>query len=107
MDIKGLFVWTHGSVIRVIQLIVPFNHLDHGSLDPGEQQDSCNYSDHLDHLSRFLFVSSLDQFCLYFPKSNVYGIPSKHKCQKLETYISKPTYQWLVWMTALISHSMA
>ena len=44
MDIKGLFVWTLGSVIRVIQLIwtlekiicfVPFNQLDHESLDPG------------------------------------------------------------------------
>ena len=44
MGIKGLFVWTLGSVIRVIQLIwtlekticfVPVSHLDHDSLDSG------------------------------------------------------------------------
>ena len=42
MDIKGLFVWTLGLVIRVIQLIrtlekticfVPFNYLDHDLLN--------------------------------------------------------------------------
>ena len=41
MDIKGLFVWKIGSVIRAIQLIstlkticvVPFNNLDHEPLD--------------------------------------------------------------------------
>ena len=43
-DIKGLFVWTLGSLIRVIHLVwklkkticfVTFNHLDHDPLDPG------------------------------------------------------------------------
>ena len=36
-------------------------------------------------ITHFLFISCLDQFCLYFPKSNVNGIARKRKWQKFET----------------------
>ena len=58
-------------------------------------------------ITRFLFISCLDQFCLYFPKSSNNGIARKHKWQKSETYIRNQTYKRLVWTVALISYSMA
>ena len=58
-------------------------------------------------ITRFLFISCLDQFCLYFPKSSNNGIGRKHKWQKSETYIRNQTYKRLVWTVALISYSMA
>ena len=55
----------------------------------------------------FLFISCLDQFCLYFPKSSKIGIARKHKWQKSETYIRYQTYKRLVWMTIPMSYSLA
>ena len=58
-------------------------------------------------ITHFLFISCLDQFCLYFPKSNVNGITRKHKWQKFEIYIRNQTYKRLVWIAAPISYSMS
>ena len=55
----------------------------------------------------FLFISFLDQFCLYFPKSSVNGIACKHKWQKFETFLCNQTHKWFVWMAAPIIYTMA
>ena len=58
-------------------------------------------------ITSFLFISCLNQFCLYFPISSNNGIARKHKWEKSETYIRNKTYKRLVWMAAPISYSMA
>ena len=51
-----------------------------------------------------LFISCLDQFCLYLPKSGVNGIARKHKWQKSETYMHNRTYKRLVRMAVSINY---
>ena len=58
-------------------------------------------------ITRFLFVSYLNQFYLCFPKSSVHKAARNHKWQKADTYIHNQTYKQLVRMDAPISYSMA
>ena len=62
MDIKGLFVWTLGSVIRVIQLISTLKKLFLSYLSITwimihSIQGNNNYSNHLDHSFFIYFLS--------------------------------------------------
>ena len=47
-------------------------------------------------ITRFLYISCLKQFYLYFPKSSVNGIVRKHKWQKSETYLRNQKYKQLL-----------
>ena len=111
----GLFVWTLGSVIRVIRLIwtlkktfvlylsvtwIMVTHWIHGN-------SRILTITRITWITLFLFIPCLDQFCLYFPKSSVNGIPHKYKWQKSKTYVRNQTYKRLVWMAALIGYSVA
>ena len=59
-------------------------------------------------ITRFLFISYLDQFCLDTSQNPVpMGLRAKHKWQKSETYIRNQTYKPFVWMPAPISYSIA
>ena len=114
MDIKGLFVWTLGSVIRVIQLIstlkklfVLYLSITWIMTDWIHGNNRILTVTQITWISLFLFISCLDQFCLYFLKSSVNGIARKHKWQKSKTYMRNQTYKRLVWMAAPISYSMA
>ena len=113
MAIKGLFIWTLGSVIRGIQLIStlkkPFvAYLSITRIMTHWIQGNSRILNitRITWITRFLFISCLDQFCLYFPKASNNGIKWKHKWQKSETYIRNQTYKRLVWMAAQISYSM-
>ena len=116
MNIKGLFVWTLGSVIRVIQLIwtwrlkkpfVSYLLITWIMAYWIQGNNRIPKITRITWITRFLFISCFDQFCIYIPKSNVNGIPRIHKWQKSETYIHNQTYKRLVQMAALISYSMA
>ena len=114
MDTKGLFVWTLGSVIRMIKLISTLKKLFVSYLSITcimthwiQDNNSILAITRIAWITRFLFISCLDQFCLHFPKSSVNGVARKHKWQKSETYILNRTYKRLVWMAAQISYSMA
>ena len=111
---KGLFVWTLGSVIRVIQLIstlkklfVLYLSITWIMTDWIHGNNRILTVTQITWISLFLFISCLDQFCLYFLKSSVNGIARKHKWQKSKTYMRNQTYKRLVWMAAPISYSMA
>ena len=85
---------------------VPFSHLNHGDLlDHGNSRILT--ITRITWITLFLFIPCLDQFCLYFPKSSVNGIPRKYKWQKSRTYVRNQTYKRLVWMAALIGYSVA
>ena len=112
-DIKGLFVWAVGYVIRVIQLISTLKKLIVSYLSIiwiMTNWIQCKHrilkTTRITWITRFLFIFFLDQFRLYFPKSIVNGIERKHKWQKSETYIRNQTCKRLVWMAAPISYSM-
>ena len=114
MDVKGLFVWALESVIRVIQLISTLTKLFLSYLSITwimthwiQSNNRILTITRITWITRVLFISCLDQFCLYFPKSSNNGIARKHKWQKSETYIRNQTYKRLVWTVALISYSMA
>ena len=51
-------------------------------------------------ITRFPFISCLDQFCLYFPKSSVNEIPTQTQVRKSETYnyVIKSTSGLCEWM---------
>ena len=49
-------------------------------------------------ITRFLFISRLNQFYLYFPKSSNNGIARKHKWQKSDTYVIKRTGGLCEWL---------
>ena len=113
MDIKGLFVWVLGSVIRVIQLISTLKKLFLSYPSITWIMTHCIWGNNkiltvtrITWITRFLFISCLDQFCLYFPKSSVNGIGRKHKWQKSETYIPNQKFKRLVRMAAPVSYSM-
>ena len=114
MNSTCLFVWTLGSVIPVIQLISTLKKrfVSHFSITWVmthwiQGNNRILTITRITWITRFLFVSCLDQFCLYFPKSSNNGIARKRKWQKSETYICNQTYKPLVWMAAPISYSMA
>ena len=114
MDINGQFVWTLGSVIREIQLIstlkklfVLYLSVTWMTTHSIQGNNRIHTITRITWITRFLFISCLDQFCLYFPKSIVNGIARKHRWQKSWTYIRNQTYKRLVWMAAPISYSMA
>ena len=115
MDIKSLFVWALGSVIRVIRLISTLkkNYLLRtfqplGSWPLGSRVIT-GFFQLLGSLGSmfFLYISCLNHFCPYFQKSSVNGIVHKGKWQKSETYIRNQTYKRFVWMAAPISYLMA
>ena len=85
MDIKGLFVWILGSVIRVIQLISTLKKLFVSYF-------SITWI--MTHWTQGNIISCLHQFYIYFPKLSNYGIARKHKWQKSEIYIRNKT--WMV-----------
>ena len=71
MDMKGLFVWTLGSVIQVIQLISTLNKLFVSHLSITwimtywiQGNNRILTITWITCISRFLFISCLDQFCL-------------------------------------------
>ena len=82
-SIKGLFVWTLGSVIRMIQLISALKELFFSCFSitwiVTHWIQGKNRILTITWITRFLFISCLDQFCLYFPKSSNNGIERKHK----------------------------
>ena len=91
---KRLFNWAFGSVIRVIQLISTQEKLFVSYISSTwimtywiQGNNKILTITWITWITRFLFISCLDQFCLYLPKSGVNGIARKHKCQKSETYI--------------------
>ena len=103
MDIKGLFVWTLGSVIRVIQLISTLKKLFVSYLPVTwimthwiQGNNRILTITRITWITRFLYISCLKQFYLYFPKSSVNGIVRKHKWQKSETYIRNQKYKQLL-----------
>ena len=78
MDVKGLFVWALESVIRVIQLISTPTKLFLSYLSITwimthwiQSNNRILTITRITWITRFLFISCLDQFCLYFPKSSV------------------------------------
>ena len=112
-NIKCLFVWRLESVIRVVQLISTPQKLFVSHLSITwimthwiQGNNTILTITWITWITRFLFISCLDQFCLYFPKSSVNGIARKHKREKSETYIRNQMYKRLVWMAAPISYSM-
>ena len=113
MDIKGLFVWALGSVIRVIQLISTLKKLFLSYPSITWIMTHCIRGNNkiltvtrITWITRFLFISCLDQFCLYFLKSSVNGIGRKHKWQKSETYIPNQKFKRLVRIAAPVSYSI-
>ena len=93
-------IWT----LKKPFFFVPFNHLDHETIG---SRVITGFLQLLGSLGSLVSISYFDQFRLYFPKSNVNGILCKHKWKKPKTYIRNQTYKWLVWMTPLISYTMA
>ena len=92
MDIKGLFVWTSGSVIRVIQLISTLTklfvlclsiswimiHWLHGN-------NRILTITRITWITRCLFMSCLGQFCLYFPKSGLKPLGNNEKPKSIRS----------------------
>ena len=114
IDIKGLFVWSLESVILVIQLISTLKKLFVSYLSITwittnwiQGNNRILTITQIIWITCFLFISCLNQFCLYFPKSSVNDIARKHKWQKSKTYICNQIYKQLEWMAAPISYSMA
>ena len=106
MDIKGLFVWTLGSVIRVIQLISTLKKLFVSYLSITwimihwvQGNNRILTITRITSITRFPFISCLDQFCLYFPKSSVKGILRKHKWKNPKSiYVIKRTSGLCEWL---------
>ena len=115
MDIKGLFGWTLGSVIRVIQLIGTPKKLFVSYLSITWIMMTHRIHDNnriftitqITWIILFLLIPCLDQFSLYFPKSSVNAIPRKYKWQKCKAYVRNQTYKRLGWIAALIDYSVA
>ena len=108
------FFWILESVIRVIQLVsapkklfVSYLSITWVTTHWIQGNNRILTITRIAWITRFPFISCLDQFCLYFPKSSVKGILRKHKWKKSEIYIRNQTYKRLVWMAAPISYSMA
>ena len=85
-----LFVWTLGSVIRVIQLILTLKKLFVSYLSITwimthwvQGNNRILSITRNTWITSFLFISCLDQFCLYFPKSSNNGIARKHGWKKI------------------------
>ena len=113
MDINDLFFWILESVIRVIQLVsapkklfVSYLSITWVTTHWIQGNNRILTITRIAWVTRFPFISCLDQFCLYFPKSSVKGILRK-QVKKSEIYIRNQTYKRLVWMAAPISFSMA
>ena len=103
MDIKGLFVWTLGSVIRVIQLMSTLKKLFVSYLSITwimthwmRGNSRIPTITRITWISRFLFISCHDQFCLYLPKSSVSGIWCKQKWQKFVIKRTGGLCEWLL-----------
>ena len=103
-DIKCLFVWTLGSVIWVIQLILTLKKLFVSYLSITwimthwvQGNNRILSITRNTWITSFLFISCLNQFCLYFPKSSNNGIARKHGWKKSKTYIRNQTCKRLVW----------
>ena len=103
MDIKGLFVWTLESVIRVIQLIWTLKKTFVSYLSITWIMTNWIQGDNriltitrITWITRFPFISCLDQFCLYFPKFSVNGIPSDNNLKSI--YLMKRTSGLCEWL---------
>ena len=112
--LRGLFVWNLGSVIRAIQVIatrkkrfVSYLSITWIMTHWIQSNNRILTITRITWITRVLFISCLDQFCLYFPKSSNSGIARKRKWQKSETYIRNETNKQPVWMATSISHSVA
>ena len=84
MVLKGLFVWALGSVIRVIQLtstlrkqLVSYLLITWIMTHWIQRNSRILTITRITWITRFLFISCLDQFYVYFPKSSVSGIARK------------------------------
>ena len=98
------FVWTLGSVIQVIQLISTLKKLFVSYLSITwimnhwiQGNNRILTITRITWITSFLFISCLNQFCLYFPKSSNNGIARKHGWKKSKTYIRNQTCKRLVW----------
>ena len=90
MDIKCLFVWTLESVIQVIQLIwklkkpfVSYLSITWIMIHSIQGNKRILTISRIAWITRFLFIACFNQFCLYFPKSNVNGIPAQRQVKKI------------------------
>ena len=92
MYIKGLFVWTLGSVIRVIQLISTLKKLFVSCLSISwimihwlQGNNRILTITRITWITRCLFMSCLDQFCLYFPKSGLKPFGNNEKPKSIRS----------------------
>ena len=116
MDIKGLFVSTLRSVIRVIQLIWKLKKPFCSYLSITWIRTHCIQGNNNRILTitriiwiiRLLFTSCFNQFWLYFPKSNVNEIPAQTQLRKIRNLLLRnQTHKRLLWIAAPISYWMA
>ena len=106
MDIKGLFVWTLGSVMRVIQLISILKKLFVSYFSITwivahwiQGNNRILPITRITWITRFLFFSCLDKFCLYFRNPRTMGLRANtsDKSPKL-IYVIKRTSGWCEWL---------
>ena len=114
MDIKSLIVCALRSVIRVIQLISTLKKLFALNLSITwimthwiQGNNRILTITWITWITRFLFISCLEQCDCANVKSSNNEIARKHKWQKSETYICNQRYKRLVWMAAPISYVMS
>ena len=110
MNIKGLFVWTLGSVIQLIsilkKLFVSYLSIAWIMTRWIQGNNRILTITWITGITRFLFISCLDQFCLYFPNPVSMGLRADTKDKNPKpVYVIKRTSS--LWMAVLISYSMA
>ena len=113
MDIKGLFVWTLGSVIRVIQLISTlknylfrtFQSLWSWAIGSRAITGFLQLLGSLVSLVFYLFLVSIS--FTYASQNPVTMGLRANRVTKIWIYICHQTYKRLVWMAAPTSYSMA
>ena len=100
------FFWILESVIRVIQLVsapkklfVSYLSITWVTTHWIQGNNRILTITRIAWITRFPFISCLDQFCLYFPKSSVKGILRKHKWKNPKSiYVIKRTSGLCEWL---------
>ena len=101
-DVKSLFVWTLGLVIRLIHLIwklknicfVPWDHLDFDLLDLGWKQDSFNHLYKSNHSFSICSIFSKHLICFTHHFRNSMSMEFRHK-DKLSGKNPKPIVTYI------------
>ena len=112
LDIKGLFVWSLGSVIRVVQLISTLKKLFVSSLSITwimtqwiQGNNRILTITRITWITPFLFISCLDQFSHTFQNPVSMGLRANTSDKNLKPiYVIKRTSGLCEWLLQSVTH---